>query len=74
MSKEKILRRILDAAESVNQSVIIRFGDSKCTIKEIEGILPYRIKNNKLYIFDCVGGCWCSYNINLITGIIMVLI
>lgn len=74
MTLEEKLCRLFDAAESVYQSVIIKMGDSKCIIKYHEGILPCKIHNHKLYVYDCLSNKWNNYDIDSIISIEMMMI
>ena len=74
MSKEKIVRRVLETAESLKQSVIITVNGSRHVIKYHEGILPYKVNNHKLYVCDRLSSEWNSYSIDLISGIEIVLL
>lgn len=74
MSKEKVVRRVLEAIESLKQSAIVTANGSRYVIKYHEGILPYKVNNHNLYVCDRLSGEWNTYSIDSISSIEIILL
>lgn len=73
MTKEEQLRRLLDSAEIVGQSVSIYFGSNEKFIPCVLKTLACKVSNNYLHIWNFKSQKWESFNIENITYIKMVL-
>lgn len=74
MTQEKKLRILLDAAESVGQSVSVYFGSREEFIPCVLETLACKVSNNNLHIWNFKTHTWKVFNINEITNIKMVLV
>ena len=74
MTQEEKLRKLLDAAEAVGQSVSVYFGSHEEFIPCVLETLACKVSNNCLHIWNFKTQKWERFNINNITNIKMVLV
>ena len=74
MTQEEKLRRLLDAAETVGQSVSVYFGSHEEFIPCVLETLACKVSNNRLHIWNFKTQKWERFSINNITNIKMILV
>ncbi len=73
MTKEEQLRRLLDTAEAVGQSVSVVLGLKEEFIPCWHSTLACKVSNNTLHVWNFKIQQWERFNINDITNIKIVL-